>query len=236
MGVTVRRLPGPRQPLMQEQARPRPGGGVDRLIQHPRALQSKGLVRSDLGIGVLPGATGQGGEQPGPDRTARHRADPRPDLGEGVDRPRIPETAGHILQRRRLRQLGCIEPAIEQPTIGNHRQRRNQLGLAADGGAGRARLGGGRSVLIDDLAAQPGDVLYGVQAAARVRRVGPGGDAAAADIGVEGLGLDSEPCEGLATPDPADAIHGRVGRFQVTTSGRSVRLLSLSGAHHGAVS
>ena len=189
---------------MEMQAGAGTGDRIHRFVQDGCGLVAK-LIRRPAGRhGVFLGPPAEGRIQARAGRAPGYRIHPWLKPRKGIGFPQMPEAARDLFDRRVLRQLGGVQSPIEQSPAGHHGHRRQN-----------ARLAPGRCALSrhQDQAVAPrcgalsrghsGDVIDGIQAAPGVGGIGPGRNPAPADIGVEGLGLDAQARQRLASSDPA---------------------------------
>jgi len=130
---------------------------------------------------------GDGGEHARQGSTGRYRLRQR---GKAL-RPAVPEQPCDILQTGRLRELCSVLTAIPEPAAGDRGDARRQDRFAPGDGI----LGDGRPSPSSHLALfEARDVLRAIELTAGIVGLAPSLDQAAADIGVERLRLELEPC------------------------------------------
>ena len=196
--------PGERQTNMDRPAARHAGDRVGQDVQQGRRLHSQGQRMSAQRRPVRPGPGGERQEGAGPHVGPLRRGP----AGVALQRRAVPapQQAGCRFQGLGLRQVHGVAPAVVELSALHRGDRRVQHRLAPGDGAGRhlCRLAAAGLAL-----RQQADLRSAIEAAPRIGWVRPRREAAATDIGVEGLGPHPQPRTGLFGPDPVGHIDYR---------------------------
>lgn len=194
---------------MEPQTRAQSRNGVDGLVQGRRRKTKAIVMRKPLGARIFLRPSSQRSEKSGSRREPRLHVSPWFQVPEKVDIPRIPQKMGGVLQRLRLCQLDGVAPSIVKPPV----RHGGQVGGNREGPAVQTL---GRQQDAWDIpwirTRQPRNVTGGIEAAARIVRIGTGSDPTTADIGVQCLTLDPEPGKSFISINPVHGLlHGDFG-------------------------
>ena len=195
--IRARRIttPGARQPLMDRSFSRTSGGGVDQKIKQGRRFEIERLGAT-AAQGRTDGRTpGQGLKHPimGPPRRYPVVLTGKPGVATG------PQEPGHILQPPGLRQIFSVLAPVPELAPGHRRDGRGEHRLPPGYGV----FGHGGFAPAPHFALfKPHDIGGAIEAAARIRTIGPGLNPSPADIGVQGLRLQTETPHHLVRRQP----------------------------------
>ena len=198
VGLLLAQPPGAGQPQVQRPRVDPLAQGAGKVGHQTGPLSPKGGRSAPERRRLAARPRRQGGEGPGRERAPKAHARSRL-AGEHRRIPAAPEQQGGLFQRQAFGQRRRVGAAIIQPSAGHVGDRRGQHRLAPRDRPARhiGRLAPRRLAF-----EQARDVVGAIEALAGIGGIGPRLDAAAADIGVEGLRLDREPGDDRRSIEP----------------------------------